>query len=427
MKYKQKIYIDLFVVIAVCIVMPIVLGELFTQEFPGKWVNIPFHSAIEAIGGTIALVMSMIFFIKYKKSVQMTHFNYSGIALLTMGIFDIFHAFVMPGNLFVWLHSLAVFFGGIFFMSVWLQEREVTTRTYKQIPLYFASFALLVSLFSVFNPESIPEMFAPADSFSMTANLLNMVGGIGFFVATIQFIRRYIESEDISELLFAGHTALFGIAAILFVNSIVWDAQWWLWHFLRLLAYIIAFYFLYYEYDQEIQNIEHLAITDGLTGLCNRRHFNEILEKELQRAQRESRSISLCVLDIDYFKQFNDTYGHIEGDTVLRKVSSILLKHTQRASDYAFRLGGEEFGVLFEGVGKEEALAYAQMLRVDIERLHLKHEKNSVSPYVTVSIGVVFHKKDTPMVRAQKFYRLADRALYSAKDKGKNRVEVVVV
>jgi len=417
----------IFSVITLCVVVPIVLGELFTQFFPGKWINIPFHSAIEAIGGTIALVISMIFFIKYQKMGQMTHFNYSSIALITMGIFDIFHAFVPPGNLFVWLHALGVFFGGIFFMGVWLKEKKISESSYKMLPLYFASFALTVSAISMLKPEWIPAMFTSTNSFSMTANFLNVLGGIGFFVATAQFIRRFIESEDISELLFTGHTTLFGIAAILFANSIIWDAQWWLWHFLRLLAYIIAFYFLYYEYDKEIQNIQRLSITDGLTGLYNRRHFNEVLGKELQRAYRESRSISLCVIDIDYFKQFNDTYGHVEGDVALHKVASVLLKHTKRASDHAFRLGGEEFGVLFEGVDKEQALAYAQMLRVDIERLHLKHEKNSASPYVTVSIGLVFHSKDTPMVGAHKFYRLGDGALYSAKDRGKNKVEVVVV
>jgi len=99
-------------------------------------------------------------------------------------------------------------------------------------------------------------MINPDKTFSTTANILNVVGGIGFFIASIKFVMVYIQTKDIEDILFAGHAMLFGIAGLLFVSSVIWDMQWWLWHVLRLSAYTIAFYFLYTEYQKEIEEVE---------------------------------------------------------------------------------------------------------------------------------------------------------------------------
>lgn len=257
---KNTLKINILLTIAMTIVFPIVAGILINSIYSKKIVNLLLHSGLEVAGGVIAIVISMIFFIKYSKKLTLTHFNYTTIALLVMGIIDIFHGVVSPGKLFVWLHSTAVFFGGLFFMSIWLEDKKVSQKTYTLIPIVAISFAVIFSLVSILFPNIVPAMLNEDKTFSSVANWLNILGGIGFFVASSKFIKEYIRTKDIEELLFAGHTMLFGIAGILFVSSVVWDMQWWLWHFLRLIAYIIALYFLYLEFNREVKSIEETNI-----------------------------------------------------------------------------------------------------------------------------------------------------------------------
>lgn len=214
------------------------------------------HSVLEASGGIIAIVISLIFYIKYRNASIITHFNWSTTALLAMGIIDIFHASVMPGELFVWLHSIAVFFGGIFFVSVWCKDRYVSKLTYNSIPILFIIFSITISIISIIFPDIVPQMLNEDKTFTTTANMLNVIGGLGFFIASVKFTLKYIETQNSEELMFMGLTMLFGIAGLLFVSSIVWDMQWWLWHILRFSAYTIAFYFLYTAYYKEIKDIE---------------------------------------------------------------------------------------------------------------------------------------------------------------------------
>ena len=289
-----------------------------------------------------------------------------------------------------------------------------------------------------------------------------------------------------------GHTMLFGIAGILFVSSVIWGLQWWLWHVLRLLAYVAALYVLYTEYRREVhivaltnrqlerahrkiseyleivdknvitsstdargiitdvsqafcdisgytkeelvgrshnivrhpempeslyaelwqtiktgkpwqgeiknrkksggfywvdavitpkldsagritgytairqditdkKRVEVLSVTDELSGLYNRRYFNETIHNEYARAKRELRNLAFCIMDIDHFKQYNDTYGHEKGDRVIALVGEVLQNHIRRPGDFAFRLGGEEFGLLF---GAEDAASARQRWRL---------------------------------------------------------------
>lgn len=252
----KKIKTNIVLAIVVSVVMPILIGQLLNACIVMKFVSIPIHSMIETTGGIIAIVISMIFYMKYRKSSFLSHFNWATTALLAMGIIDIFHASVSPGKMFVWLHSTAVFFGGLFFMSVWFKQREVSKKLYNLIPILFIIFPILFSSLSIAFPQYIPEMFNQDKSFTTTANLLNILGGIGFFIASVKFILLYIKTENTEEILFAGHAMLFGVAGILFASSMVWDLQWWLWHVLRLLAYMIAFYFLITEYQKEIHEVE---------------------------------------------------------------------------------------------------------------------------------------------------------------------------
>ena len=158
-----------------------------------------------------------------------------------------------------------------------------------------------------------------------------------------------------------------------------------------------------------------LATIDKLTGLLNRRSYDEILTDQISLAVRNNLPISLAILDIDYFKRFNDSYGHPEGDVALKKVSSVLLKCLQRPSDFVFRIGGEEFAVLISGLNKQKIENYLNNIREKIQGLKIANKNSSVCPHLTISIGAVVLVEGA--LNEQALYKLADKALYEAKVK----------
>ena len=168
--------------------------------------------------------------------------------------------------------------------------------------------------------------------------------------------------------------------------------------------------------------IEHLSITDELTKLYNRRFFNTKIEDEINRAKRENNYFSLLILDIDYFKEYNDTYGHQEGDIALEKVSSILKKYTNRSSDFAFRLGGEEFGIITT-LDKIKVIEFANHLKNEIENLKIEHKSSIINNYLTISIGIT-SKKGTDISNSNILYKEADDELYKAKKNGRNCISI---
>ncbi|KAB7887896.1 diguanylate cyclase [Poseidonibacter ostreae] len=169
------------------------------------------------------------------------------------------------------------------------------------------------------------------------------------------------------------------------------------------------------------KRLEQLIIEDDLTRLYNRRHFNTILNKEIRRAKRDKSIITLVSLDIDHFKKYNDTYGHPKGDNVLIKIGKVLLEHTSRSSDYAFRIGGEEFCLIFSGSQVQESLFHVQEIVNAVENLKIEHKNSRNSKFVTISAGLIVQKADE-IVDEDTLYKYSDIALYQAKVKGRNQV-----
>jgi diguanylate cyclase (GGDEF)-like protein/PAS domain S-box-containing protein len=168
---------------------------------------------------------------------------------------------------------------------------------------------------------------------------------------------------------------------------------------------------------------EELSVTDELTSLYNRRHFNNMFPRELARAERDKKVFALMIIDIDYFKSYNDNYGHQQGDLVLQQVSAALKDTLRRAGDFAFRIGGEEFGVIVNVDREEEAWAIAEKLQVAVADLGLAHAHNPASGRVTVSIGLKTHQGSGGQPALMELiYRRADDALYQAKENGRNQV-----
>ena len=169
------------------------------------------------------------------------------------------------------------------------------------------------------------------------------------------------------------------------------------------------------------KKLEELAITDQLTGLFNRRHFNNVFKRELKRASREKTFLSLIILDIDFFKRLNDNYGHSEGDRVLVQVGKQLTNLCQRPGDYAFRLGGEEFSILAANLEVQGTVEFAEIIRKGIEALGIPHEYSDITKILTVSVGSVTMVPDETDT-IDDYMSVADTRLYKAKELGRNQV-----
>jgi diguanylate cyclase (GGDEF)-like protein len=187
---------------------------------------------------------------------------------------------------------------------------------------------------------------------------------------------------------------------------------------------------VYEEYNHQINavlaksivTIQELSITDGLTNIFNRRHFNTIFPQAINLAKRKNDLLCFILIDIDYFKRYNDTYGHIMGDHALISVASVLKNSLKRVDDYCFRLGGEEFGIILRTDRIDQAHTLARTILKSIEDLKIEHQGNKASSYVTISMGVVCKNGDD-ITNADEIYKEADELLYKAKDNGRNRLE----
>lgn len=172
---------------------------------------------------------------------------------------------------------------------------------------------------------------------------------------------------------------------------------------------------------QQAEKLNQMALTDDLTGIANRRHFDRMLEQALQTADRQGKDLSLVFLDIDYFKQYNDHLGHQAGDKCLIIIADYLKSHLIDAGYQVARYGGEEFCIVLPGQDLAAAEQLAQRCRVEIEQLKLIHPASAVAPFVTASFGVSARHRQAPDTQTGLILR-ADNALYRAKLAGRNQV-----
>ncbi len=163
------------------------------------------------------------------------------------------------------------------------------------------------------------------------------------------------------------------------------------------------------------------AYLDGLTGVHNRRFFDERIVAEMGRASRNQTALSVVMIDVDFFKRYNDHYGHQTGDDCLRRVATTLKAHLLRSGDHVARYGGEEFVCLLPDTGFAGAMQLATAIRKKIMALQIAHAESSVAPYVTVSLGVG-SKPENVQADARALINLADMQLYKAKETGRHRI-----
>jgi diguanylate cyclase (GGDEF)-like protein len=169
--------------------------------------------------------------------------------------------------------------------------------------------------------------------------------------------------------------------------------------------------------------LESLSATDGLTGLSNRRRFDVFLEQEWRRSMRERSELSLILMDVDYFKQFNDRYGHLAGDDCLKQVAAVLGRAVRRAGDLVARYGGEEFACVLPGMGRKGVRQAARRIADEITRLRIPHGDSPIAGHVTLSFGAATIVPEIGQEYPD-LIEMADRSLYSAKQGGRNRIAV---
>lgn len=240
---------------ALVAVAPLALGSLALALFGDvRWQQLPFHSAIEAAGGVAAGVLALL--LLGRRGDDKDRFaTFLALALVAMGVLDLFHGFVGPGPAFVWLHSLATALGGLLAAAAWLPGVDLRRAGAGLAAAALAVLCSLVGGLSIGMPAWLPDMVNDG-RFTATAVGLNLVGGVGFVAAGAGFLLEHRRQATATGLLFGLLCLLFGVAGLIFQRSSLWDLDWWLWHMLRAIAYGIALWQVARLYGRSQQELE---------------------------------------------------------------------------------------------------------------------------------------------------------------------------
>lgn len=400
--------------------LAMVIPTLFGQQ---QWPNIPLHSMLEGAGAFLNLSLAIYILILVRAETLPVHFNWAGASFLAMAILGSFHGSVVPGHTFVGLHSLGVLVGGLLFAGLALPLAWQPTRWLSQLPVFAAVLGLVLSLMLVLTQQAFPLMLH-IDAFSDTAVMMNLIGGTGFFIATLALT--LCKTPSLAHKPLAVMTLLYTVAAVLFEYSTLWDATWWLWHFLRFFALVVLLLYFFVWFHQQAkqtrnhaQMLESIAFKDPLTQLPNRALFYQQLKRELDVAKRNKASLALLYIDLDQFKNVNDSLGHEYGDALLKQVAQRLLNGL-RDADLLARMGGDEFTVILNGPQTDATAGKVAQNLVDAVKPPYDVLGHQVE--IGASIGIAFYPRDTQDLST--LMRLADSAMYQAKNSGRNRYHI---
>lgn len=504
--------------------------------------HLPLHAVLETSGALIALFVTSLILI-FHRDQRISEMPLAvPLGLTTMGMLDVFHAAVEPGEAFVWLHSLATFVGGLMFATVSLRfgRRPASENL---LPLAVSALVVVsVTALSISRGEWIPAMLVDGE-FTLLARLLNLSGGLFFLFAAYFLNKLYEHQGEKNHRLFALHCALFGTAGLIFELSTIWDAAWWWWHVMRLMAYSIALLIMiqrilstlmehekqqrmldgisnntssvmyvkdtdgrylhvnkryqelfgvtqqaihgihdkdvfplyiakvFMDNDREVlesgellqfeeqmphedkihtylslkfplrdkydriyavagistditehkraeQRLMEMAHYDELTGLPNRNYFMQHLVQQIEIARRHKQMLAVLFLDLDRFKNVNDSLGHPYGDNLLKQVA-MRLRELMRREDVVARLGGDEFVCLLPSLEHRDQVA--QVARKIIEALSRSFNVEGYELSACCSIGISLFPDDGN--DGDTLIKHADSAMYRAKDQGRNRYE----
>jgi two-component system cell cycle sensor histidine kinase/response regulator CckA len=246
-----------------------IIGSTFLHLFllDRYWINEPLHSVFEALGSFIALSLAILILLLQKNKRIPSYYMWVSCALIGMGILDGFHAFSPPGDSLVWLHGMAVLIGGFLFAMVWLSDLIAQSRPTRALYIVVAVVTFVLSVFAVYFPDTLPAMINKG-VFTSVANTINMLGGLFFLSAAVYFVIRSRSNHSHEDFLFINFCLLNGWAGLLFSFSQIWDADWWFWHLLRLVAYLIVLSYIFITFQQSEEELKQ-----------HREHLEELVQK----------------------------------------------------------------------------------------------------------------------------------------------------
>ncbi len=242
-------------VIFFALILPMVFGIYFQSLQISQFINVPFHSFLESIGAFVGVLIATLLLIFAKKSDLYDYVKFASLSILSMSIFDAIHSILKVGELFVLLNGLSILSGGFIASLVWFSDIKISYIKYTRLFFTLLLFIIVTVTISYLNEDLIPQMINSNGTFSKVANLLNIAGGSLFILASLFFVKKYLENGNDIELFLMGHSMLFGTAGLLFIFSNIWNIEWWLWHILKFSAYsltLIYFLILLYSYLKEI-------------------------------------------------------------------------------------------------------------------------------------------------------------------------------
>ena len=245
-------------------VFPFIIAIIMENIFPDwRWLQVSFHSLVETLGLFAGLSLAILFLLQQEQTnKEGSHYIWVSAALIFMAVLDGFHAAVMPGNNFVWLHSIAVLGGGFFFAIVWININNNQRRFAFQIAGIVTFISILIGVYSLTFPDKLPLMLIE-DDFTTSSKIINVLSGIFFIIGAIYFFIRYWNKKSAENILFSFFCMLNGSAGLLFPFGYAWSGDWWLWHLLRLIAYLILLGYFFVVF----------------AALTERRRTAELLEK----------------------------------------------------------------------------------------------------------------------------------------------------
>lgn len=482
-----------------------------------EWQNIRLHAVMETVGAMAALSMAALLLLSDAK--ERHHRGDIASGLIAMGILDLFHALASPGEAFVWLHSLGTLLGGAFFAKSCLITGTYSTRSRFSLPLTVTIATMALGVLIFFSSGLLPtalekRVFAP------NTLMVNTLGGLLFLASAHCLNSIYHTSQNKEDRLFVIIAILFGIAGLTFSYSKIWDVTWWVWHVLRLIAYLLAVHFVartllewfdaIRSNEKQIRDVLHnlsngimtidpsgkilycnpalernfgypsskligqnimrlmanerdwstglrqdgstfpmsielgemmldcspifileisdlttqktteqylsyLAQHDALTTLPNRLLFEDRLAQAIAQAHRHSTMVGIMFVDLDNFKQINDSLGHQVGDQLLRIIAE-RLTYCIREGDTVARFGGDEFVLIILDVGRaEDCLAVAEKI---LEQMSIPFHFSDQALHATASIGISLYPLHGESL--ENLVRHADMAMYQAKLHGRN-------
>ncbi len=222
-----------------------------------SWIHEPLHSSLEAMGSLAAVCLAILVLLLQRYEGFTAHRVWISSAFAAMGTLDVFHASVSAGAPFVWLRSIATFAGGFFFVLTLMRDRQVRPLVAFLPPFAIALSSVILGAVSAYYPYALPPMVEDG-RFTAYAMAINVAGGIFFLIAAANFLRIFLSRGRPDELIFLNLCLLFGLAGLLFPASEPWSVDWWLWHVLRLVAYLIALpylFFIFQRFEKELQKL----------------------------------------------------------------------------------------------------------------------------------------------------------------------------